>query len=98
MKMKLKIKMKMKMKKGRGVFFSTTGTAVPKYWRSSSFSFEQLPVEAKKKKQTTKEEEEQRNEEQKTKLFCGPESMRALTKKLLKTHLSRTGDGKEKKN
>ena len=37
------------MKKGRGVFFSTTGTAVPKYWRSSSFSFEQLPVEAKKK-------------------------------------------------
>ena len=53
MNMKLKIKMQMKTKKERGaVFFSTTGiTAFPKYRRSSSFSFLQVPVVAKKRKQ-----------------------------------------------
>ena len=67
MNMKLKTKMKMKKKRG-GQFFSTTGTAFPKYRRSSSFSFLQVPVEAKKNnKQTTEEEEEQKNKRTKNK-------------------------------
>ena len=67
--MKLKIKMEMKTnKKKGGSFFSTTGTAFPKYRRSSSFSFLQVPVEAKKNnKQTTEEEEEQKNKTTKNK-------------------------------
>ena len=103
MSMKLKIKMEMKTnKKKGGSFFSTTGTAFPKCRRSSSFSFLQGKYQCRgKKKQTNNRRrgrtKEQNNEEQKTKLFCGPESTRALTNKLLKTLLSQTGNGKGKK-
>jgi hypothetical protein len=48
-------------KKG-GQFFSTTGTAFPKYRRSSSFSFLQVPVEAKKT--TNKQQKKRKNKKQ----------------------------------
>ena len=58
--MNTKLKTKMKMKKKGGQFFSTTGTAFPKYRRSSSFSFLQVPVEAKKKT-TNKQQKKRKN-------------------------------------
>ena len=53
------MKIKMIMKKGKGAIFSTTGTAFPKYRRSSSFSFLQVPVEAKKT--TNKQQKKRKN-------------------------------------
>ena len=92
MKLKIKMKMKTNKKKGGSFFFpplvqlsqNTGGRAASP---SCNYQWRQ-----KNNKQTTEEEEEQ-----KTELFCGPESTRALTNKLLKTLLSRTGNGKGKK-
>ena len=94
------MKMKTNKKKG-GSFFpplvqlsqNTGGRAA-----SPSCKYQWRPKKQQTNNRRRGRTKEQNNEEQKTKLFCGPESTRALTNKLLKTLLSRTGNGKGKKN
>ena len=96
----MKLKTKMKMKKKGGQFFFHHWYSFPKIQAVEQLLLPASTSGRKKKQQTNNRRrgrtKEQKNEEQKTKLFCGPESIRALTNKLLKTLLSRTGDGKEK--